>query len=816
LSAETPIALELSTLLLGVPSALLYWRLASERRAEMPAAPQGARSIVQERVGRLAWYRDGLPIYFAIWALSAFIIAVGVLGQQLSASVSVKALSGYAMASAFAAMAPWRPACGLFAYTLASYGLPREDPIMRALTDAGAGPALALLSAIAVVIWRRRARLPTKLPSMPTAWWLLAFCAWTGIGLASVAIRGLPLNGDVFHRASRILEAITLFFVAFYAELSLLDMQLLVIAIAAMLGIRAVRFTSTVRLEQNLAAVVAIMLPWALAAGLSARRLLLRLGGFSMALGLAALVVVIANRGAVVGLAAATLVVWAISPWKWRSAAILTPLALLLALYLPRTELGRRADAAFADGQFQGSAAMRLDLWTAGVGIALEHPVLGVGPENFGVFLQQYYAPYEMPRVSAHNMYVDVLSELGFPGCFLFVGAWIAALIALLEAVRRSNNSPAQWVALAGLASACVFLLEGAFLSIHSLSISYILLGSALSLSALNLQSAGFTQRLKPAGLQTQSRGGIRVRQLLDSAALIYAAFVVLGSLAPFEFQWTTLTAAVDRFTSLPWASLKLVGLVDVTSNVLLFIPLGFLFMGSLACDVTRRGWIVLAGALAVIGSTLFGAGIEFLQLWFPERSSSPSDVLAQFLGSLGGDVIWLLTGQPLSNAWHTWREHRTPLRGIQSAIIVYWIGLVLWLCWPLELSLHPHGLLQKYRDGQIFVLLLPYVIDSAANIARWVAPNFLAALPLGWLFSSAWLLPADRPRSFFYVALCGLLWAAGFEAIALMTPSGTVCLESAAIVLGGVLAGAWLHRAFHRWMVRVPAYTYVDAAPVP
>jgi glycopeptide antibiotics resistance protein len=120
-------------------------------------------------------------------------------------------------------------------------------------------------------------------------------------------------------------------------------------------------------------------------------------------------------------------------------------------------------------------------------------------------------------------------------------------------------------------------------------------------------------------------------------------------------------------------------GVVDAVLNILLFVPFGF----GLAEKLRERGKsvrFVLGAALAT--GMLFSYGIEFSQLYIPERDSGWEDVFTNGSGSFLGAVFFLLIGVPLvrfansiQRAVVSWL---TPAR-FAGAIVIYfvlWVGL--------------------------------------------------------------------------------------------------------------------------------------------
>ncbi|WP_433261918.1 O-antigen ligase family protein [Actinosynnema sp. CS-041913] len=83
--------------------------------------------------------------------------------------------------------------------------------------------------------------------------------------------------------------------------------------------------------------------------------------------------------------------------------------------------------------------------WQAAARMAAEHPVLGVGP---GGFRSDYPAASGNAEVDeqtpvAHNMYLEVVAELGLPGFGLFVGLLAVAAVRSERVLRSGTRPPA-------------------------------------------------------------------------------------------------------------------------------------------------------------------------------------------------------------------------------------------------------------------------------------------------------------------------------------------------------------------------------------
>lgn len=139
------------------------------------------------------------------------------------------------------------------------------------------------------------------------------------------------------------------------------------------------------------------------------------------------------SRGALVlGLPAALAVL--VIAWQRKRAAIaigvlvvLVVVALPVLMQIPRF-------AGMFDLQ-NGTGFFRINLWISAWRMFVDHPWLGVGPDNFLYAYRSYYilpAAWEEPNLShPHNIVMDFLSRLGAPGLALgvalVVGFWRAA-----------------------------------------------------------------------------------------------------------------------------------------------------------------------------------------------------------------------------------------------------------------------------------------------------------------------------------------------------------------------------------------------------
>ena len=131
---------------------------------------------------------------------------------------------------------------------------------------------------------------------------------------------------------------------------------------------------------------------------------------FHMLTALTLLLAIVASssRGAALGAAGTAAAVWAKSSKK--------ALGLILAIALAAGVVAIIPDDNWARFRAMGSehdesGQSRLALWKAGIRMALEYPLTGVGPNNFiYVNTQHYMSEY---AVAQHNVFIQAASELG-------------------------------------------------------------------------------------------------------------------------------------------------------------------------------------------------------------------------------------------------------------------------------------------------------------------------------------------------------------------------------------------------------------------
>jgi len=291
-----------------------------------------------------------------------------------------------------------------------------------------------------------------------------------------------------------------------------------------------------------------------------------------------------------------------------------------------------------------------------------------------------------------------------------------------------------------------------------------------------------------------------------------YLAFVVYGSLLPFEWNGLSLWEARTSFQRIAWLNLGVGSRADFVANLLLYIPLGFLMCACLAGKSRRPLVLLNAIVLSLIFCAAIALTIEYVQLLFPPRTVSLNDISAEIAGTVLGIALWPAVGTRLTQLISaTFSGGATARRAL---LIAYAMAYAV-------LSLFPYDFLlscSEWRDhlasshtGWLFA-------PSCGRACAWkLAPEALAVVPLG-------MLGARIPRSSKYppvlvAALAGLMLGAVIELLQLSIASGisqgaSVGARAAGMMLGVALIQSIERMQWHRLRKHVRGALLVAVPP--
>ncbi len=151
------------------------------------------------------------------------------------------------------------------------------------------------------------------------------------------------------------------------------------------------------------------------------------------------------------------------------------------------------------------SAQSRRQSWAAGLQIARENPIFGVGVRNSNLLSRQYGA--DMEGRTIHSQYLQIAADNGFVGLALYLGAvalvWRGLARTRGEAARHAGPGAARVHALTSAieCSLAVFLFGGIFLSLDAFELPYLLLLLGAQTAALTCPAENLAFVRRPTRL---------------------------------------------------------------------------------------------------------------------------------------------------------------------------------------------------------------------------------------------------------------------------------------------------------------------------
>lgn len=236
------------------------------------------------------------------------------------------------------------------------------------------------------------------------------------------------------------------------------------------------RLTGTGALDPNdLAGLMAMILPMAVWLGMG-RGWRRRTIGIAASIIMLTVIVQTASRGGLVSLAVGVLVLLlALNPSRVLFSGVALAVGFFAMWHYGPPVFRERASSLFAlEEDYNATSEVgRLAIWKRGIRYTMEHPITGVGMNNYAVAegLAHYQRGTTGSWFTAHNTYVQVFAELGLLGGMLLVIMLGRAVTQGARLYRRSRRSRPHLWRPDILASVAAFAASAFFLS-HAYSYS--------------------------------------------------------------------------------------------------------------------------------------------------------------------------------------------------------------------------------------------------------------------------------------------------------------------------------------------------------
>lgn len=264
-----------------------------------------------------------------------------------------------------------------------------------------------------------------------------------------------------------------------------------------------------------------------------------------------------------------------------------------------------------------------------------------------------------------------------------------------------------------------------------------------------------------------------------------YALFVVYGSLVPLNFHPLPLAEAWQHFVDAPFLLLGIGSRADWVANLLLFVPLAFLARAVLPAPAGPLGALLLPLGLWG-GCTLLAAAIEFTQVFFPGRTVSLNDPLAESLGAAIGLGVHRGAGRALLAWLEGWWTAETGRPLVSRLLHGYLVALLVMAMMPLDLTISPVEMYHKAREGRVVLMPFSDTPHEPAQAVYDLVTDVLVWLPVGLLWRWGGLAVAQ-------VAGRGLLVAAAIELLQLFVYTRVSATTDVLTAGLGCVIGAWL-----------------------
>ncbi|MBS0592699.1 MAG: VanZ family protein, partial [Proteobacteria bacterium] len=247
--------------------------------------------------------------------------------------------------------------------------------------------------------------------------------------------------------------------------------------------------------------------------------------------------------------------------------------------------------------------------------------------------------------------------------------------------------------------------------------------------------------------------------------ALLYALFIVYGSLIPFDYHARPLAETSAAFEAIPYLQLGVASRADWVANILLYIPLAFLLTGAVA---GTRGPLAagLGVALVAVACIALAFAIEFAQLYFPPRTVSQNDLIAETIGTAVGIGLWFGAGPRLLGLWRG--LHLGGPAAHRALLALYVLGYLALAFFPYDLLVSGAELQAKLANPAAATWGLAGACGGALACSVKLGVEILVAMPIGAML--ALVAPRLRAGRAFFI---GLALGAVIETGQLLLASG-------------------------------------------
>jgi glycopeptide antibiotics resistance protein len=272
--------------------------------------------------------------------------------------------------------------------------------------------------------------------------------------------------------------------------------------------------------------------------------------------------------------------------------------------------------------------------------------------------------------------------------------------------------------------------------------------------------------------------------------------------LVPLDFRYLPFDQAWAAFKQTPFLQLGVESRADWVANGVLYVPVGFLGVRALAAP--RLG---LLPFFALATACLLAFVVEFTQLYFPPRTVSQNDLLAECIGSLLGVLGAVGLGPWLARWWQAWALD--PARLARLASQAYALAYLLYCFFPFDVLVSQQEFADKMASSSGWGWLFAATGDSVVwlRAAVLLVVETVLTIPIGLALTMGRTRAMALRRGLFVGAMLGLVIEFGQLFIASGVSQGaSVASRAVAVGLGAWIISDWQHHnleAARSWLSR-------------
>jgi VanZ family protein len=295
----------------------------------------------------------------------------------------------------------------------------------------------------------------------------------------------------------------------------------------------------------------------------------------------------------------------------------------------------------------------------------------------------------------------------------------------------------------------------------------------------------------------------VEVRRF-GTAALTYIGFVVYGSLVPLAWHYRPLAEAWAAFLQIPYLELGMESRADWVANILLYLPLGFFATGWIAAHLRAVPASILVFSLCA----LLAMAVEFAQLFFPPRTVSLNDIVAEWLGAGLGIALWHFAGERFLGLWN--EVQHGGRHGARALIALYTAAYLAFGLFPYDFLVSATELAQKLGSPNS-AFFFTKSCGGALSCGTKVLSEVLTAAPLGAFLGM--VAASGRQPSLAGAFGWGVLFGVAIEGLQTFLASG-VSQGASILTRGmGMALGLAVYRFFRKeWLLEYRAQIKIVA----